>query len=306
LAIAAPPSPKSNPADAALLSSPAVQLKIARALDVDTAELLPRSRPAPTADPDAGVVALRAALTGLDTLLDEVDTDAEPLTLADAARTLTYAWEAYWSGRYELLAGLLPSALSRVRATLRAAPAAQRPQAAERSAELHQVAAVALVQLGHPDPAFLALREGLAAAEHGEDELRPATLRCSLAWVLLTQGRFAEAHRLATCTAEAVEPAAEAASAHVSVFGSLLLTGGTAAGRDRAAGAAAAVLAEAREAVKRNGQADTTHDINTLTHFGEQLKIVYDDPDGHDKLYRFMESIQEFFDLSSQLEVSFT
>ena len=40
-------------------------------------------------------------------------------------------------------------------------------------------------------------------------------------------------------------------------------------------------------------------------HFGEQLKIVYDDPDGHDKLYRFMESIQEFFDLSSKLEVSF-
>jgi hypothetical protein len=35
------------------------------------------------------------------------------------------------------------------------------------------------------------------------------------------------------------------------------------------------------------------------------LKIVYDDPDGHDKLYRFMESIQEFFDLSSKLEVSF-
>ena len=42
-----------------------------------------------------------------------------------------------------------------------------------------------------------------------------------------------------------------------------------------------------------------------LAHFGERLKIVYDDPDGHDKLYRFMESIQEFFDLSSKLEVSF-
>ena len=55
----------------------------------------------------------------------------------------------------------------------------------------------------------------------------------------------------------------------------------------------------------RNGEADTHHDINTLAHFGEQLKIVYDDPDGHDKLYRFMESIQEFFDLSSKLEVSF-
>jgi hypothetical protein len=65
------------------------------------------------------------------------------------------------------------------------------------------------------------------------------------------------------------------------------------------------VWREMIENIKRNGQADTHHDINTLAHFGEQLKIKYDDPAGHDKLYRFMESIQEFFDLSSKLEVSF-
>ncbi len=67
----------------------------------------------------------------------------------------------------------------------------------------------------------------------------------------------------------------------------------------------ARVWREMIENIQRNGQADTTHDLNTLAHFGEQLKIVYDSPDGHDKLYRFMESIQEFFDLSSQLEISF-
>ncbi len=65
------------------------------------------------------------------------------------------------------------------------------------------------------------------------------------------------------------------------------------------------VWREMIENIRRHGEADTAHDINTLAHFGEQLKIVYDDPDGHDKLYRFMESIQEFFDLSSQVEVSF-
>jgi len=65
------------------------------------------------------------------------------------------------------------------------------------------------------------------------------------------------------------------------------------------------VWREMIENIKRNGAADTDHDINTLAHFGEQLKIQYDDPDGHDKLYRFMESIQEFFDLSSKLDVSF-
>jgi hypothetical protein len=67
----------------------------------------------------------------------------------------------------------------------------------------------------------------------------------------------------------------------------------------------AGVWQEMIENILRNGEADTSHDINTLTHFGEQLKVVYDDPDGHDKLYRFMESIQRFFDLSSKVEVRF-
>jgi hypothetical protein len=67
----------------------------------------------------------------------------------------------------------------------------------------------------------------------------------------------------------------------------------------------AAVWREMIENIHRNGEADSAHDINTLAHFGDRLKIRYDDPDGHDKLYRFMESIQRFFDLSSKIEVSF-
>ncbi len=67
----------------------------------------------------------------------------------------------------------------------------------------------------------------------------------------------------------------------------------------------AAVWREMIDNIKRNGEADTHHDINTLTHFGEALKVSYAEPEGHDKLYRFMESIQEFFDLTSQLDVSF-
>jgi hypothetical protein len=67
----------------------------------------------------------------------------------------------------------------------------------------------------------------------------------------------------------------------------------------------ASVWREMIDNIRRNGEADTHHDINTLTHFGEALKVSYVDPEGHDKLYRFMESIQEFFDLSSQVEVIF-
>ena len=57
--------------------------------------------------------------------------------------------------------------------------------------------------------------------------------------------------------------------------------------------------------IRAHGHADANHSINTLTHFGEKIRVVYDDPDGHDKLYRFVESIQEFFDLAAGIEIDY-
>jgi hypothetical protein len=59
---------------------------------------------------------------------------------------------------------------------------------------------------------------------------------------------------------------------------------------------------EMLDAIHRLGAADTAHSINTLTHFGEGLHCRYDDPDGHDKLYRFAESIQEYFNLTARID----
>jgi hypothetical protein len=50
------------------------------------------------------------------------------------------------------------------------------------------------------------------------------------------------------------------------------------------------------------GAADTASSLNTLTHFGERLRLRYDDPDGHDKMFRFAESIQEFVNLSARVD----
>jgi hypothetical protein len=55
--------------------------------------------------------------------------------------------------------------------------------------------------------------------------------------------------------------------------------------------------------IRAHGGADAAHSINTLSHFGEGLQVLYDDPDGHDKLYRFAESVQAFFDLAARLEI---
>lgn len=53
--------------------------------------------------------------------------------------------------------------------------------------------------------------------------------------------------------------------------------------------------------IYQNKGADVAHSLNTLTHFGERLQIVYDDPDNRDKFFRFQESIQQFFDLTHTL-----
>lgn len=57
--------------------------------------------------------------------------------------------------------------------------------------------------------------------------------------------------------------------------------------------------------IHNNKEADVAHSLNTLTHFGERLQMLYDDPDNRDKFFRFQESIQQFFDLTHTLELDF-
>ncbi len=57
------------------------------------------------------------------------------------------------------------------------------------------------------------------------------------------------------------------------------------------------------ESVLANGGADAAHTINSLTHVGDLMKVEYEDPEGHDRLYRFMATIQEFLDEAQHLDV---
>ncbi len=81
--------------------------RLACALDVDAGELLSKTTPLPDPGPDSGAVAIRHALTTVDDLIGD-DPDLTPLTLAEARRTVSYGWAAYWNGRYDDLGRLLP------------------------------------------------------------------------------------------------------------------------------------------------------------------------------------------------------
>jgi transcriptional regulator with XRE-family HTH domain len=218
--------------------------KIARALDVETGELLSKATALPQPTEQSGVVAMRRVLTGIDDLLGVHADYIDPPSVEDTQRTVVYAWGAYWAGQYEQLGETLPNALLGVRA------ADSSEAMSDLGAQLYQVAACTLVHLGHPDAAHLALREGLRCATH---PLRVAALRGSVAWLLLTQGRFTESQRLAEATAASIAPGNQADLPQMSLHGSLLLSGATAAGRDRRADTANELLHEAEQVARHTG-----------------------------------------------------
>jgi transcriptional regulator with XRE-family HTH domain len=241
--------------------------KIARALDVDVAELLGKPRSLPSADPNAGTVAIRRALTPVDDLLGETLVQVEALNVRDARRSVEYAWGAYWTGRYDVLSAVLPGALPQLRATVRTD---ERGELQDLLARLYWVTACTLVQLGQTDPAYLAIRQALHAATASEDELLYATLCGSLAWQLLVQGRYDEAHAVAVRAAGTIEPQGQVTPAHLSAYGSLILTGATAAGRDGRSGEAEHLVSIAEGVAQRVG--GDRHDYET--YFGPSQVVM--------------------------------
>ncbi|OLF04708.1 transcriptional regulator [Actinophytocola xinjiangensis] len=224
--------------------------RIARALDVDLGELFGREA-LPDAGPDAGVVALRRAVSDVDDLLGGLD--ADPLPLDEARRTVTYLWGTYWSGKFDSLAGLIPPALAGTRATLHEANLSDRPMAADALSRVYWVAGCTLAHMRQQDAAFMAVRRAVELANTADDELLSAALRGSVSWQLLVQGRFDEAERVATRTAQSIEPTGDAGADHLSVFGSLIISAATANARGNNASRARDLLNESREVAARVG-----------------------------------------------------
>jgi transcriptional regulator with XRE-family HTH domain len=225
--------------------------RIARALGVDIAALLGPARRVSASGPDQGLIyAIRDALTSVDGLLGELD-DADGPDLAELQRAVVYSWGLYWSGRYDPLAATLPGLLTEAQAATHAAVGDG--QAADLAGQVHQVVANTLVRLGASDLGHVAAREALRLANIAPDPLQQAAARCTLGSVLMSQGRFIDAERVAVATAQDVQPSGEASPAELSVYGGVLLLGATSAARQGRAGAATELLGEAAETADRAG-----------------------------------------------------
>ena len=203
-------------------ASIATLARLARALGVDVGELLGRPPTALAAGESQRVVAIRDALASVDDLLGELD-DVDAPDLTELARGVTYAFGLYWAGRYGQLAALLPGLLTEAAVAMHGAAASDTGRAADLAAQVHRIAASTLLHFGASDLGYLAAREALRLAALASDPLRVAAVHCSLAHVLMRQGRFLDAERISVAAAEQVEPTGGASPAQLSIFGGLVL-----------------------------------------------------------------------------------
>lgn len=208
--------------------------KLANALDVELSELIDNRPRIDRAEDGGSFLALRDVLLSPSYLpwIDKHDDGGEPTPLGDLRGVVRGGWEDYWAGRFGRLAGTLPGMIGEARITAGALGA----PAAAALAQSYQLAACLMVHMGKTDIAAIGAERALNTAAQGTDELQWATLHGTYAWVLLNQGRLAEAEQHATRIAERVEPTfTKSPPQQVTVWGGLMLTAmapAAAAGRE--------------------------------------------------------------------------
>lgn len=199
-------------------------MALANALDVDFADLTGKRERLGTDRDGGSVLAIRDAvlspslLPGLPGL--DADDAGEPTPLPELQAAVSAAWAQYWAGDFGPLTAAIPGLITEARL----ACDSMGPEPIGALVQSYQLAANLMVHLGKFDLAAIAAERGVVTAAKGVDQLQWASGQATYAWVLEHQARVQEAEVLATRTAEAIEPSFSAPTAHVAVWGNLLIT----------------------------------------------------------------------------------
>jgi hypothetical protein len=57
------------------------------------------------------------------------------------------------------------------------------------------------------------------------------------------------------------------------------------------------------ESIEKHDHAEPAYTLNSLSHIGDRMKVSYETPEGHDKFYRYMATLQAFIELARGLEI---
>jgi transcriptional regulator with XRE-family HTH domain len=244
--------------------------KIANALDVPLSILLSQQPILSTASdrpPEPSPEDTVGRIEGLRRLLQPAGLpapeQAEPIVLGELRRSSREAWKLYRAGELASLATVLTPLIVSARTLAEELSGQERDQALTEESQLYNVASGVLVQLGYGDLGYLAAERAIATAMKVDDPLLPSVATGAMEFVLLRQGRMAEAEALAVKTAEANEPRfARATAEHLATYGLAIWTGMTAAARQGRTSQATDLLNLMEATAHRLGQ-DRVDDYST-------------------------------------------
>ncbi|KXK62078.1 hypothetical protein AWW66_10010 [Micromonospora rosaria] len=234
---------------------------LARALKVTTSALLgDASQAAARAEPDHEPLSLAdvrravAPVRGL-TGAPVAAPATEPPSLDTLRANLHAADRVVNAGDYALALRVLPPLLLNVRAAVDLNHDERQAEAYDLLARTQRVTGGLLIQLRADDLAQTALSGALDAAQRSDDRVVAATVIQSMCWLLMRQGRIAEAAELAVTTADEVEPRfSRATPGELAAWGWLLLGAAASCARDNRPDEAVDLIDAAGAAATRIGK----------------------------------------------------
>jgi tetratricopeptide (TPR) repeat protein len=182
----------------------------------------------------------------------------EPVLIRDLEHDLKIAFDAYQQSRFATSASRISTLLADAQLAVAACQEADRPKVTRLLALSYQAAASVLGKAGELDMAWIAAERGMNAAEAADSPAVRGSLIRSVAFTLLSAGRFQPAMRLVESGAAYLESEIAGDSTTISVYGMLFLAGSMAAARFGDSRRTADYLNEANNAAQRLGK-DANH-----------------------------------------------
>lgn len=237
--------------------------KVADVLDVPVSELAAEAPiVAQVADGgNPGARRLRLVLSSAHALR-AVLSQAEPPDLAALRAGVDRAWQLTHDGAYADLSELLEQLVPQLESATRSGAEEDRAEPCRLLALTYHTCGAALVNMGEPEAAWIAVDRAVGAAERADDPLLMAAGEFRLSIVFLGAGHLDQAAEVSGSAADAIRPLAETGQPEaLALRGALTLQRAVAASRANDADAAYAFLRHARELAEQVGEG--RNDYNT-------------------------------------------
>ncbi|UGY93714.1 helix-turn-helix domain-containing protein [Streptomyces gobiensis] len=138
----------------------------------------------------------------------------------------------YWKGEHVETASILPQLMMETTALADSGSGSERDEAMRILADAYRIAARVGNSLGSRNLSYAAMTHAKTSAERASDELLYAAQNTTLAWVLMRDGRLADAISLSLGAASQIEPSfSQNDQARLAVYGKLMIRAAVASSR---------------------------------------------------------------------------